>query len=256
MIFVAAGTQDGRELVATLLDSGYEVTASVVSRYGEQLLKSNPDKKLVINDEPLNLAAMQSYFKEHDITLCVDASHPYAANVSENAMEACHLLDVPYLRFERDLTALDYEKVHIVHSYEEAAAKAAVLGRHIFLTTGSRNLKNFMAEPALKGCTVTARVLPTSKVMVLCERVGLTPAQIVAVQGPFSTELNKAMFQQYEADVIVTKNSGTLGGTDTKLQAAAELGLPVVVIDRPKLEYDNIAYSFSEVLDFVRREGK
>lgn len=256
MIFVAAGTQDGRELVDTLLDSGCEVAASVVSHYGEQLLGGGRKPRLLINDKPLSSEAMQEYFREHGVTLCIDASHPYAVNVSENAMAVCRALGVPYLRFERDLTALDYERIIIVHSYEEAAAEAARCGRRIFLTTGSRNLKAFLESPSVKGCEVTARVLPTAKVIALCERQGLTPGQIVAMQGPFSTELNAAMFRHYEADVIVTKNSGTLGGTDTKLQAASRLGLPVVLIDRPQLAYEHIARSFSEVLKFVREHGK
>lgn len=256
MIFVAAGTQDGRELVDTLLDSGYEVAASVVSRYGEQLLGGSRKPRLLVNDEPLGPEAMQDYFREQGVSLCVDASHPYAVNVSENAMAVCRKLGVPYLRYERDLTALDYERIVIVHSYEEAAAEAARLGRHIFLTTGSRNLKSFLEAHAVQGCTVTARVLPTAKVVELCESLGLTPGQIVALQGPFSTELNVAMFRKYEAEVIVTKNSGSLGGTDTKLQAAAQLGLPVILIDRPRLAYEHVARSFGEVLEFVRKQGK
>lgn len=252
MIFVAAGTQDGRELVAALLDKGYDVAASVVSQYGEQLLRENGSRGLIVNDKPLDAAAMEAYFLEHDIKLCLDASHPYAANVSENAMQAAHKQGIPYLRFERDLTALDYKNIHIVHSYAEAAGKASFLGKRIFLTTGSRNLKSFLSENCLADCVVTARVLPATGVMSLCEEAGLRPGQIVAMQGPFSVELNKALFLHYKAEVIITKNSGSLGGTDTKLQAASELGLPVVVIDRPRLSYDQVAYNFEDVLAFVQ----
>lgn len=252
MIFVAAGTQDGRELVAALLDRGYSVTASVVSRYGEQLLKGKNSRNLTINDEPLDAEAMKAYFCEQGVKLCLDASHPYAVNVSRNAMQAAGALGIPYLRFERDLTALDYDRIYVVHSYAEAAKQAAALGRHIFMTTGSRNLRGFLSEPCLQGCIVTARVLPTAEVMEICEEAGLTPKQIVGLQGPFSKELNKALFTQYKAESVVTKNSGALGGTDTKLQAAAELGLPLVVIDRPRLDYDHVAYSFADVFDFVQ----
>ena len=80
----------------------------------------------------------------------------------------------------------------------------------------------------------------------------MTPKEIVALQGPFSEELNIALYRQYGAEVVVTKNSGEIGGTDTKLTAARKLGLPVVMIDRPKLDYDVIAYTFEEVLDFVK----
>lgn len=251
MIFVAAGTQDGRELTRLLLEHGHAVTASVVSHYGQQLLAAAGNSQLVINDEPLDEEGLVCYLQEHDIRLFVDASHPYAVHVSENAMAACHRLGLPYIRYERSLTELSYENIVVVHSYEEAAAAAAARGRNIFLTTGSRNLQKFTTAEPLQGCTLIARVLPTAEVLALCEGLGFTPRQIVALQGPFSTELNRELFSKYHADVIVTKNSGAIGGTDTKLAAAASLRLPVIVIDRPVLQYDHLAHTYEDVLSFV-----
>ena len=252
MIFVAAGTQDGRELAGALLSKGYPVTASVVSSYGEKLLERYPG--LGINDRPLDEDALKAYIREHDVNLFVDASHPYAANVSQNAMEACHAAGIPYIRYERRSVPVDYENVYPVETYEEAAKEAARLGKTVFLTTGSRNLKVFTSSEALKGHIVIARILPTAKVLSECEELGLTPKEIVALQGPFSEELNIALYRQYGADVVVTKNSGEIGGTDTKLTAAQKLELPVVMIDRPKLDYDVIAYTFEEVFEFAKEK--
>ena len=252
MIFVAAGTQDGRELAGTLLQAGYDVTASVVSSYGEKLLKQYP--RLIINDKPLDEEALEDYIRQHGVRLFVDASHPYAANVSENAMRACRAANIPYIRYERASVPVDYDKAYPVESYEEAASTAARLGTTVFLTTGSRNLKAFVFSDALKGHTIIARILPTAGVLKECEELGLTPKQIVALQGPFSEELNIALYRQYGADVVVTKNSGEIGGTDTKITAAKKLGLPVVMIDRPKLDYDVIAYTFEEVLNFAKEK--
>ena len=251
MIFVAAGTRDGRDLTQLLVKKGYEVTASVVSSYGEKLLEAC-GKRLVINDEPLDEAGLIRYIKAHDIRLFVDASHPYAVNVSQNAMAATEKLGIPYIRYERDITEFPYEKLHIVHSYEEASEVAARLGKNVFLTTGSRNLQKFVGAPALKEATIFARILPTAKVLIDCEAMGLTPRQLIAMQGPFSKELNLAFFKESKADVVITKNSGTIGGTDTKLMAAKELGLPVVIIDRPKISYKNLAHTFLEVLHFIK----
>lgn len=250
MIFTAAGTQDGRELAGELLSAGYPVTASVVSSYGEKLLERYPG--LIVNDKPLDEDELETYIRQHKVRLFVDASHPYAANVSQNAMQACHATGIPYIRYERRSVPVDYDNVYPVETYEEAAREAARLGKTVFLTTGSRNLKAFTTSEALKGHTVIARILPTAKVLAECEELGLTPKEIVALQGPFSEELNIALYRQYGADVVVTKNSGEIGGTDTKLTAAKKLGLPVVMIDRPKLDYDVIAYTFEEVLDFVK----
>ena len=141
MIFVLAGTQDGREIVRLLLEQGHDVAASVVSSYGGELLAHACGQRCLINDKPLDEAALKDYLQEHDIRLLVDASHPYAANVSRNAIAVCQALSIPYIRYERDLSKLDYDRITVVHSYEEAAQAAASLGSKIFLTTGSRNLQ-------------------------------------------------------------------------------------------------------------------
>ncbi len=253
MIFVLAGTQDGREIVRLLLEQGHDVAASVVSSYGGELLAHACGQRCLINDKPLDEAALKDYLQEHDIRLLVDASHPYAANVSRNAIAVCQALSIPYIRYERDLSKLDYDRITVVHSYEEAAQAAASLGKKIFLTTGSRNLDKFVHSPDLKDCELTARVLPTAEVIALCESLGLDAGHIVALQGPFSQELNRELFCKYGAEVIITKNSGTIGGTDTKFAAAAELNLPIVLIDRPKLNYPCITHDYAEVLAFVRQ---
>jgi precorrin-6A/cobalt-precorrin-6A reductase len=72
------------------------------------------------------------------------------------------------------------------------------------------------------------------------------------MQGPFSHELNVELYKKYDANIIITKNSGSIGGTDTKITAAMALDLPIIVIDRPKLEYKFLATSFDEVLSFVK----
>ncbi|SEA19963.1 precorrin-6A reductase [Selenomonas ruminantium] len=253
MIFVLAGTQDGREIVRLLLEQGHDVAASVVSSYGGELLAHACGQRCLINDKPLDEAALKDYLQEHDIRLLVDASHPYAANVSRNAIAVCQALSIPYIRYERDLSKLDYDRITVVHSYEEAAQAAAALGTKIFLTTGSRNLDKFVHSPDLKDCELTARVLPTAEVIGLCESLGLDAGHIVALQGPFSQELNRELFRKYGAEVIITKNSGTIGGTDTKFAAAAELNLPIVLIDRPKLNYPCITHDYAEVLAFAKQ---
>ena len=253
MIFVLAGTQDGREIVRLLLEQGHDVAASVVSSYGGELLAHACGQRCLINDKPLDEAALKDYLQEHDIRLLVDASHPYAANVSRNAIAVCQALSIPYIRYERDLSKLDYDRITVVHGYEEAAQTAASLGKKIFLTTGSRNLDKFVHSPDLKDCELTARVLPTAEVIGLCESLGLDAGHIVALQGPFSQELNRELFRKYGAEVIITKNSGTIGGTDTKFAAAAALNLPIVLIDRPKLNYPCITHDYAEVLAFAKQ---
>jgi len=246
-IFLIAGTQDGRELAGILSRKNFDVTASVVSNYGRKLLQTCAGIK--INDKPLDKDELEKILREDDFKFLVDASHPYAKNISDNAISAAQAAQVIYLRYERATIDFDYEKIFPVESYEAAALKAAELGKNIYLTTGSRSLKIFVDR--LKGCNLTVRILPTAEVLAQCEALGLSPKQIVAIQGAFSTELNVELFKHAGAEVIVTKNSGQIGGADTKLEAAKILNLPVVMIERPKIFYPNLAKTFYEVLKFI-----
>ena len=251
-IFLTAGTEDGRELAEFLSQRGHFVTASVVSDYGKKILEQYAEIK--ISEKKLNADELTDILRGN-FDVLVDASHPYAVNVSQNAVDACKRAEILYIRFERDEVQTDEENIFHVDSYEQAAVKAAALGKNIFITTGSRNLKKFVESPALKDCNLTVRILPTAEVLSECESLGLTPKNIIAMQGPFSTELNVEMFKHCRADVIITKNSGKTGGADTKLDAAKFLNLPVVMIDRPKIFYPNIASTFEEVLNFIESKG-
>ena len=246
-IFLIAGTEDGRKLAEFLLNRDFDITASVVSEYGRKLLETCAGIK--INDKPLDRDELTLILRDGNFDCLVDASHPYAKNVSTNAISAAQAAQIPYVRYERAEIAFDYEKIFRVDSCEAAALKARELGKNIFLTTGSRSLKIFV--DLLKDCNLTARVLPTADVLAQCETLGLTPKQIVAMQGAFSVELNAELFKHAGAEVIVTKNSGQIGGADTKIAAARLLNLPVVMIDRPKIAYPNLAATFDEVLKFL-----
>lgn len=244
-IFLIAGTEDGRKLAEFLSGKNFDVTASVVSDYGRKLLETCANVK--INDKPLDRDELEKILREDKFCALVDASHPYAKNISANAIDATASAQIDYIRYERaEVDDFAYEKIYHVDSYEAAALKARELGKNIYLTTGSRNLKTFV--DLLKDCNVTARILPTAEVLTQCESLGLTPKQIVAMQGRFSTELNVELFKHAAADVIVTKDGGLIGGADTKLEAAKLLGLPVVMIDRPKIDYPNKAATFDDVL--------
>lgn len=249
MILVIAGTKDGRDVI-TLLAKDHPVMASVFSDYGRDLLASD---NLSIHTGPLDDHGLTALLASHAITLVVDASHPYAVQVSNNAMQACERSKVQYLRYERPLAPLPtYEKLYVVNDYQQTIEISASLGQVIFLTTGSRHLRLFKEAACLQNHRLIARILPEASVLAECFSLGFSPKDIVALQGPFSHELNKALFTDYQAEVIVTKNSGLVGGSDTKITAAMELGLPIVLIDRPKIHYPNIRSSITDVIQFVK----
>ncbi len=249
-IFLIAGTEDGRKLAKFLSDKNFEVTASVVSEYGKKILEQY--EKIKINDKKLNSVELEKILRNENFKILVDASHPYAENISQNAITACENSKIFYIRYERPEVEITYKKIFRAESYERAAEISASFGKNIFLTTGSRNLKKFVECEAVKNCNITARILPTAEVLSECEKF-LSPKNIIAIQGKFSTELNVELFKHAQAEVVVTKNSGEIGGADTKIAAAEILNLPVVIIDRPKIFYPRVAKNFDEVLKEIEK---
>ncbi|HEX3016142.1 MAG TPA: precorrin-6A reductase [Desulfobacteria bacterium] len=233
MILVLAGTADGRELAKKAQDAGYPVLVSTATQYGSLLAKDTP-----VRCGALDETGFLQVFSQHLISLVVDATHPYAVNVSETAMAACRRAGVKYIRFERPRISLpDNELLHQADTFLAAAQLAAQLGRRIFLTVGSNHLGIFAQTINRREKCLIARVLPTPGVVQKCVELGFKPSEIVAMQGPFGLELNKAMLKHYAADVVVTKESGEQGGAAAKLQAALELNIPVVLVTRPQLNY-------------------
>lgn len=247
-IFLIAGTEDGRKLAKFLSDKNFKVTASVVSEYGRKILEQYAN--IEINDKKLNAVELEEILRAGNFEILVDASHPYAENISENAITACEKANIFYIRYERPEVEINYKNIYRVENYKQAAEISAKLGKNIFLTTGSRNLKKFIECDAVKNCNITARILPTAEVLAEVEKF-LSPKNIIAMQGKFSVELNVELFKHTQAEVIVTKNSGEIGGADTKILAAEILNLPVVLIERPKINYPVAVKNFEEIANEI-----
>ncbi len=253
MILVLAGTVDGRGIAAELTAAGYAVTVSVVSDYGKALAEQSGAK---VQAAAMTAVELEQYIRSVGIRLVIDATHPYAVNVSRNAAEAARQAQIPCLRYERPGSDLpEYDKLLLARDMTEAAELAVRAGRTIFLTTGSHTLPVFRKAAVGTDCRLIARVLPQPDVIAACLAAGFTPADIVAAQGPFSRELNIALFSEYRADVMVTKNSGAVGGTDAKIAAAMALGLTIVVVQRPPLTGDQVFDSVAGLLEYVQRSG-
>lgn len=239
MIWIISGTQDGREIGAKLADreikkdsaQRQQILMTVVSQYGKVLASH---EGIDVEVGRFKREDMVRIVKEKNISLILDASHPYAAIVSETARSACKEAGIDYVRFERpEIPLPGYDKLYHAKDEFEAANLAGQLGERILLTTGSKTLATFIKAKALQGKEIWARVLPVSGVIKMCEDLGLKAKYVLAIQGPFSYEMNLAMINDYKADVLVTKNSGLVGGSDTKLKAAINAGIAVIVIDKP-----------------------
>lgn len=192
---------------------------------------------------------MEEFIRNQGIHLVIDATHPHARLVSEEIQEACGRTGV---RLERCLRAEgEQNKARDwveVDSIQEAVSFLSSVSGVIFATTGSKELEALCQIPDYQK-RVYARVLPTSNVLKKCEKLGITGSHLIAMQGPFSTEMNTLFLRQTKAEWLLTKDSGRAGGFQEKVEAARENGTRVVVIRRP--EEDGI--SLEEAMEVLKK---
>lgn len=247
MILIFGGTSDSLEIAECLNDRGMNYIFSVATEYGKDLYSQNI-KNLIMGR--MDEGEMVSFFKKNDINTVIDASHPHADIVSQNAIKASKELGVKYIRYERKKEDVeDSENIYDVESVDEASQVANRIGKRIFLATGSKTLPVFTRK--LEGKDIFARVLPTSSVIKLCEDAGLMADNIIAMKGPFTSDINKSLYQFYNADTLITKESGKAGGFMEKIYPAIELSMNVIIIGRPRVDYPNLVSSKEELVELL-----
>lgn len=226
---VFAGTTEGRELVELLAGQPAAVTACVATEYGEALLESR--EGLTVSAGRLTEAEMEALFRREKFDLVADATHPYAAEATENIARACRAAGVEYLRLLRDGGGAPEGAVWAPDTRSAVDYLAGTEG-NVLLTTGSKELSQYASLPDFAR-RVYARVLPMEASLAACRAAGLGPDRILAMQGPFSREMNTAMLRAASARYMVTKDTGGPGGFREKAEAARAAGAVLVVVGRP-----------------------
>lgn len=169
------------------------------------------------------VAGLAAYLRAERVDVVVDATHPYAARMSEHAAQACSQVGVPLVALRRPgWQEQDGDDWHRVPTLEDAAHIAAYLGRRLFLTIGRQEVGEFTF---LHDTFCLVRSVDAPEVL---------PAysHVVLARGPFTVEGELELLREHAIDVIVSKDSGGTA-TAAKLEAARALGLPVVLVDRP-----------------------
>ncbi|MBI5125003.1 MAG: precorrin-6A reductase [Planctomycetes bacterium] len=252
MILVMSGTADGRELVQELNRRGKKLLTTVATAYGASLYEDMGLGELCVEGK-LDKNGLVKFIEENGIDTIIDATHPYAKEASKNAIEASQVKGIRYIRLERNSTQLPQSpRSHLVKmakDLEEAVELSSSLGNRILVTTGYNSLPSFTRLRHKNDLVV--RILPVPEHIQGCIKLGIPPWNIHALQGPFSREFNRATIREFNIDVVVTKDGGKEAKTLEKIEACLEEGIPIVVIQRPSLDYPLVCYSIQEVLEVV-----
>lgn len=256
MILLMAGSSEAREVLPLLLKEVDRVLVTTATDYPYPLMPAEGQGRVSVRQGRLDKDQMVELIRLEGIHCLVDATHPFAAEASATAIQACKQTEVPYIRFQRKAFPLPHsELIHQVKDQREAAHLACRLGQTIFLTTGSKDLEVFCEHAKEVGRRLLVRVLPSPESIQKCLQAGVHPDSIIAMKGPFSARLNTALWSDLSVDTVVTKESGEEGGLPEKIKAALELSINLVVVKRPTLHYP-VYFEEPEALRcYLRQEG-
>lgn len=255
MIGLILGTSEGRKILSLLNNCTEDILISTATEYGGEILKDY--KYSYLNTNPLDLQGLVELFTEKNVNLLVDASHPYALEISKNAMKACKTFGIEYVRYERPSCVDKFkneEKIIELKNYEELYDRLRNINGNILNTTGSRNLDKILSMK-LKN-RIIHRVLPSVKVMQECINKGLDAGDIIAIKGPVSYDLNCAFIKEYKAQAIILKDSGIQGGTEEKLRACVDNDIYAFIIGRQIIKYDNVFNDTESLVSYVLHKMK
>lgn len=227
-VLVFAGTTEGRELAELLADSNIKCSVCVATDYALELMN---DKRLDVNCGRLTEEEMEVLMRDGKFDVVVDATHPYAQIVSQNVRQAADKESISLIRLLRSTESAEEGFVSF-KTHEECSAWLSFQTGNILLTTGSKDLGSYAKNETIKN-HLFVRVLPGEESIRLCTANGITGRQIIAMQGPFSAQMNECILREYSIDWMVTKISGHAGGFEEKVEAAKKAGVGVCAILPP-----------------------
>ncbi len=240
---VFAGTTEGRLLCEWLASRGMRARAYAATEYGGELIDDLPGVEVLTG----RLDEREMEAELSGAAIVVDATHPFASLASRNIRAAAEATGARYVRVRREVEAAPDDAI-VAGSVAEAARVLAQAPGRALLTTGSKEIAPYTRVDGFEE-RFFVRVLPTADAIGKCAAAGFPTSHIVGMQGPFTRELNAAMLRQVGASWLVTKDSGSVGGTGEKIAAARDVGARCILIARP--DEPGRAFTLAEVEEFL-----
>ena len=228
---ILGGTTEGRLLAEFFNESDVKADLYIATDYGEQFVKESGNVN--VHRKRLDKEQMIDLFREKNYDFVIDATHPFAKIVSQNAKESAEYCSLKYYRIVRETAINDgctyFDRVEDIVSYLNGTEG------NILLTTGSKDLDKFTAINNYQE-RIFLRILPMANSLKRALELDFTNKNIICMQGPFSEELNAAMINSIGAKFVVTKESAASGGFEEKVNACLKTGTECLVLKKPEEE--------------------
>ena len=229
-IVIFGGTTEGRLIGEFCANSSIPVRYCTASEQGTQQLSGF--SKIQMHVGRMSANEMILFFQTERPKLVIDATHPYALEVSRNIMDACNQESIECIRTKRDSGNTNGCKIFMNPADLLDWLKKET--GNIFVTTGTSGAKDFTILPDFQ-TRVWLRILPAMESLRTCLDLGYHSNRLICMQGPFSEELNREMFRSTKAKFLIAKDSGSVGGLEEKIRAAEYLGMQTGILSRKEM---------------------
>ncbi|MDQ0507159.1 cobalt-precorrin-6A reductase [Xanthobacter agilis] len=242
-LLILAGTTEAAALARSVVQAGLSGTVSFAGRV--ERLPPQPLPQRVGGFG--GVEGLAAYLRAHRVTHVIDATHPFAARMSANAIAACAQTGVPLVALTRAPWApVPGDRWIRVCDIAGAVAALERPAARVMLAVGRMHLAEFAPNPQH---FYLLRLVEAPK-----EAFPFPDHHVVVDRGPFSAQADRCLMEGHDISLVVSKNSGGTGAY-AKIAAARALGLPVIMIDRPAQAPRAEVESVEAVLDWVAHAG-
>lgn len=240
-IFLLGGTKDSTNII-THLKENYDVfiLTTTTTEYGARLADEAGSDDTIAR--PLLKDEIIEIIQKENFDILIDATHPFAEHITQTSSSIARELKIPYVRFERPTTNLeniDTSHIHYVNSFDEA-------GKLIASEFSKGNILHFAGANTMADIVkyippsrFYPRILKVESSIKKCEDLQIPPDHIIPMTGAATLKENIDLIEKYSASVMITKESGEIGGVVEKIEAANERDIAVIMIKRPEIEMLN-----------------
>ena len=246
-VLLFAGTTEGRKIAEACKGQNVTLHVSVATEYGETLIETADNIRVLPGRK--DAEQISKLITETNAKIVIDATHPYAASITQTLVAVCRERGTEYMRLLRAQELGGTENCIFVDSTEEAVAYLNAMTGNVLLTVGSKELARYTAVTDYKA-RLFVRILPLPEAVAQAAALGFEGHHLICMQGAFTEELNAAMLRMLNVQYLVTKDTGLEGGFPEKIRAAKDCGVTPVVIRRPLMEE---GVSFAACMDMLEK---
>ena len=240
-IFILGGTKDSTNIIKHIKDN-YDafILTTTTTEYGAKLaLEGGSDKTIA---RPLLKEEIIEIITENNFDILIDATHPFAEHITQTSASIANELKIPYIRFERPITNLeniDTSHIHYVKSFDLAGKLIAERfpEGNVLHFAGANTMEDIVKY--VSSDRFYPRILKVESSLEKCRQLNINPDHIIAMTGAASTQENIELIEKFDASVMITKESGEIGGVIDKIEAANQKDIAVVMILRPEIKEIN-----------------